>query len=103
MAIQNFTVEVQPDFIERQSKTRPLEALAEIIWNGLDADATQIDIRLSHNEFGLSAITVHDNGTGIPYDEAYEMFRRLGGSWKKRGGHTKVKNRMLHGSEGRGR
>ena len=103
MAIQKFTVEVQPDFIERQSKTRPIEALAEIIWNAVDADATQIDVQLSHNEFGLSSITVRDNGTGIPHDQAHAFFSRLGGSWKKRGGHTKGKHRMPHGSEGRGR
>jgi hypothetical protein len=100
MATKRFTVEVQPDFIERQSKTRPIEALAEIIWNGLDADATQIDVRLSHNQIGLTSVTVHDNGTGIQHTDAYEMFRRLGGSWKKRGGYTKIKNRILHGSEG---
>src|SRR5271165_6606376 len=61
MATERFTVEVQPDFIERQAKARPIDALAEIIWNGLDADATRVDVRLGHGEFGLSSITVTDN------------------------------------------
>jgi hypothetical protein len=103
MAIQLFTVEVQPDFIERQAKARPIDALAEIIWNGLDADAGTVDVRLTHNNFGLSGITVTDNGHGIPYADAPRLFTRLGGSWKHRGGFTKVKRRMLHGFEGRGR
>jgi predicted esterase YcpF (UPF0227 family) len=103
MATERFTVEVQPDFIERQAKARPIDALAEIIWNGLDADATAVDVRLGHSEFGLSSITVTDNGQGIPHAEASTLFTRLGGSWKQRGGFTKTKRRMLHGYEGRGR
>lgn len=103
MAMQRFTVEVQPDFIERQSKARPIDALAELIWNGLDADANRVDARLTHGEFGLSGITVGDDGHGIPHSEASRLFTRLGGSWKERGGLTKTKQRMLHGFEGRGR
>ena len=103
MALQSFTVEVQPDFIERQAKARPIDALAEIIWNGLDADAGRVDVRLSHGEFGLSGITVTDNGNGIPYADAPTLFTRLGGSWKQRGGFTTTRHRMLHGFEGRGR
>jgi hypothetical protein len=103
MAEQRLTVEVQPDFIERQSKARPIDALTEIIWNGLDADASRVDVRLSHTEFGLSGITVSDDGHGIPRAEASTVFTRLGGSWKERGGFTRAKGRMLHGFEGRGR
>jgi hypothetical protein len=103
MATEQFTVEVQPDFIERQAKARPIDALAEIIWNGLDADATTVSVRLRHGEFGLSSIAVTDNGHGIPRSEASTLFTRLGGSWKQRGGFTKTKRRMLHGYEGRGR
>jgi Histidine kinase-, DNA gyrase B-, and HSP90-like ATPase len=103
MPTERFTVEVQPDFIERQAKARPIDALAEIIWNGLDADATTVSVRLGHGQFGLSSIAVTDNGHGIPRSEASTLFTRLGGSWKQRGGFTKTKRRMLHGYEGRGR
>jgi hypothetical protein len=103
MTITRFPVEVQPDFIERQAKASPIAALAELIWNGLDADATCIDVRLTHGEFGLAEISVADNGHGIPFKDAPTLFSHLGGSWKKRGGHTKTKNRALHGFEGRGR
>jgi hypothetical protein len=86
MATLRFTVEVQPDFIERQAKARPIEALAWIIWNGLDADAVRVDLRLSHGEFGLSGIMVTNNGHGISHADAPTLFTRLGGSSKQRGG-----------------
>jgi hypothetical protein len=38
--MQEVNVEVRPDFLERQAKAQPVQALAELIWNGLDADAT---------------------------------------------------------------
>lgn len=103
MTQQSYTVEVQPDFLERQAKAKPVQAIAELVWNGLDADAARVDVELEYGELGMTKIVVRDNGLGIPYDEAPKLFTRLGGSWKKPGGHTKTKNRMLHGYEGRGR
>lgn len=99
----SYTVEVQPDFLQRQTKARPIRAVAELVWNGLDADATRVDVRLFRNELGMTKIVVRDNGHGIPYKDAPQFFTHLGGSWKKPGGKTKTKGRMLHGYEGRGR
>ena len=103
MTEHSYTVEVQPDFLERQSKANPVQAVAELIWNGLDADATRVDIRLQYGEFGMTKILIRDNGHGIPYQDAPQLFTRLGGSWKRPGGRTKTKGRTLHGYEGRGR
>ena len=103
MTDYSYTIEVQPDFLERQSKAKPVQAVAELIWNGLDADASRIDVRLKYNELGMTKIVVRDNGHGIPYEDASKLFTRLGGSWKKPGGRTKTKQRVLHGYEGRGR
>ena len=103
MTGHRYTVEVQADFLERQTKAKPVQAVAELIWNGLDADATRVDVRLEYGELGMTKIVVRDNGEGIPLEEAPTLFTRLGGSWKKPGGHTKTENRMLHGYEGRGR
>ena len=99
----SYTVEVQPDFLEKQSKAKPVHAVAELVWNGLDADASRVDVRLHRGELGMTKIVVRDNGHGIPYQDAPQFFKRLGGSWKKPGGKTKTKERMLHGYEGRGR
>lgn len=104
MSEHSYTVEVQPDFIERQAKAKPVQAVAELIWNGLDADATRVEVQLEYDELDtMTKIVVRDNGDGIPLEDAPNLFTLLGGSWKKPGGRTKTKNRMLHGYEGRGR
>ena len=103
MTEHSYTVEVQPDFLERQSKAQPVQAVAELIWNGLDADASRVDVRLEYGELRMTKIVVRDNGHGIPYQDAPKLFARLGGSWKKPGARTKTKERLLHGYEGRGR
>lgn len=47
-------------------KYKPLQALAEYVWNGFDARATRIDIEISETELkGTQFISVRDNGTGI--------------------------------------
>ena len=43
-------VEVQEDFVEKLAAARPAQALAELIWNGLDAEATRVT---------CTGITVH--------------------------------------------
>jgi hypothetical protein len=101
---QEYSVEVQSDFLERQTKAPPVVAVAELIWNSLDADATDITVDFENDKLGgISKIIVSDNGDGIPYAEAPTLFRNLGGSWKKTGAHTKRLKHMLHGQEGRGR
>lgn len=97
-----FSVEVQQDFLDRLTKARPLQAVAELIWNALDADATDVRVSLLQGEIGLEKITVRDNGTGIPRAKAPVLFGRLGGSWKTVGGRSEG-GRFLHGYEGRGR
>ena len=79
MTDRRYTVEVQPDFIKRQSGAKPISALAEMIWNGLDADPTKIDVQLSTGELGLRSIAIRDNGHGIPHSEAPGFFGRLAG------------------------
>lgn len=78
-----YPVEVQPDFLEKITRAKPPQALAELIWNSLDADARTVSVRFGYNDLGrISKIQVRDNGTGIAYDKAPELFKRLGGSWK---------------------
>lgn len=104
VAMTDYSVEVQADFLERQAKAQPIAAVAELIWNGLDADATKIAVDLENDHLGgLQRIIVTDNGHGIPYADAPTLFRNLGGSWKKHGARTKSLQRQLHGQEGRGR
>ncbi len=104
MPATEFAVEIQPDFLERQAKAQPVAAVAELIWNGLDADATRVDVELAQGPLGqLDRIVVSDNGNGIEYRDAPILFKNLGGSWKRKATTTKSEQRMLHGQEGRGR
>lgn len=99
-----YAVEVKADFIEKQARAHPIQALSELIWNCLDADATEVTVELEKDGLGgLSKIHVSDNGHGFTRAEAPDLFRSLGGSWKRLQGHTRGKRRLLHGQEGRGR
>jgi len=86
------------------SKTRPINAVAELVWNSLDADADKIKVKLFENEMGgLEKLTVTDNGHGLDYALAEQAFGNLGGSWKKKEQKTRGKKRFLHGRQGKGR
>jgi hypothetical protein len=104
MADHSYAVEVQTDFLEKITRATPVQALAEFIWNSLDADATKVEVFVDENALGvMSEVIVRDNGTGIEYAKAPEFFGRLGGSWKRPGATTKKDGRFLHGQDGRGR
>jgi len=80
-----------------------MASLAELVWNALDADADKVAIRFDRSQLdGLERIRVQDNGTGIPFADATELFGSLGGSWKKMTQRT-AKGRSLHGKSGKGR
>ncbi len=100
--VERVPVAVQSDFMQQQARTSPLHALAECIWNGLDADARLVEVEFDCNALGLERIIVRDDGTGMTRERAPELFRKLGGSWKHLRGRTET-GRELHGSEGRGR
>lgn len=104
MSVQEFPVEVKDDFLERQARAAPIQAISELIWNALDANAMAVSIEFDHDSLGgISKIRVRDNGHGMSHAEAREMFCSLGGSWKRQSRHTKTRQRMLHGQDGGGR
>lgn len=104
-AVEHVSVAVQDDFVERQTRAKPIPALAELIWNGLDGDASTIRIEFAYDDLagGLSKIVIYDDGEGFPRAEANALFGNLGGSWKRHTRLTRHAKRMIHGQEGRGR
>jgi len=95
-------VTAKRDFLESLTATRPLAALAELVWNGFDADANQVEVHLDLNDMGgLQTIRVRDYGYGIDYTKVETFFGSLGDSWKKEGGRRN--GRALHGKNGKGR
>lgn len=97
-------LEPQADFVERSIRTTPIKALAELIWNSLDADATEVEVVFEHSPLGaLDAIEVRDNGLGMTQEQALTGFKALGGSWKDIEKESRKHKRKLHGRQGRGR
>lgn len=102
--VKKIHVQVREDHLENLARTKPMNALAELIWNALDADATNVRVEFAENDLeGLEAIRVVDNGHGLEYDEAVIVFQNLGGSWKRDGARTASRKRVLHGKYGKGR
>ena len=102
---RDITVSVQSDHLTRLARrASPVRAVAELIWNSLDADADVVEVTLREGLLGtLDAIEVRDNGTGMEFQKALDYFGRLGGSWKRPRKTTPKNGRPLHGKLGRGR
>lgn len=95
---------VEQDHVESLAKVRnPIIAIEELIWNGLDADATQVDVSLDFNDLGgLVKIRVSDNGRGISRETGIQAFGHLGGSAKSNM-HLTPGGRIPQGKSGKGR
>lgn len=77
------------------------KAIAEYIWNGFDAKATQIDIRFSSNETGyIFNFSIADNGEGIRIETIDETFGYFLDSQKK---STFDNDGFIKGKKGKGR
>ena len=96
-------IEVAGDFLERLAAS-PTRGLAELIWNALDADATNVHATFQRNAIGgIETVSVVDDGHGMTHAQAVAAFGALGGSWKRLERRSKTLGRTLHGSAGRGR
>ncbi len=102
--MKTITVQVRDDHLETLAKTKPMTAIAELIWNALDAEAKEVKVLFEQNELeGLEAIHIVDDGNGLHYDDGVMVFQSLGGSWKRPNGRTHALHRELHGKYGKGR
>ncbi|WP_348655617.1 ATP-binding protein [uncultured Sulfitobacter sp.] len=103
MAESHYRVKVERDHLKKLATAKPIQALSELIWNALDADATRVSVEIESDDVSMRSVTVTDNGHGIPHSEVESQFGQLGGSWKRGGSTSKGKGRILHGKEGKGR
>lgn len=99
------TLKAKHDHLEKVSATRDyVKALAEFVWNALDADAKKVSVDLVRNALGgIETILICDDGTGITKARAAHDFESLGESWKLKRRRTPVLSRAVHGKEGKGR
>ena len=79
-------------------------ALAELIKNSYDADATEVTIKLTLNKDSpnKSSIEIIDNGHGMTFDEFKNFWMRIGTTHKKEK-QSKNLGRLMTGSKGVGR
>ncbi len=102
--MKNIEVQLSLDHLERiANASKPIDSIAELIWNGLDADANYVEVKITHDALdAIDSIEVVDDGIGISFEDASQAFKSLGGSLKrvKRKTHT---GRMIHGRQGKGR
>ena len=83
-------------------KYKPLQALAEYIWNGFDAHATRVDVIISRNELdGSDYISIIDNGDGIDREHLSQKFQPFFESEKIY--NPDVSHSAIHGKNGVGR
>lgn len=103
------TIQMKPgetELLRLRNQTNAVGALAELVWNSIDADATDIQVEWTENEMmGIETITVKDNGHGILWDEeaADHAFMTVGDSEKHTVAHQSPGGRILHGRFGKGR
>lgn len=80
------------------------ESIAEYIWNGFDAEATNVNISYEEDEFGsLRYISITDNGKGIPQDLLSVKFKPFHESEKALKKVDSKHHSLLHGKNGVGR
>jgi hypothetical protein len=99
---ETISVEVGEDHLAAFRRS-PKVGIAELIWNGLDADTTEVAVEYELNAFdGVETVIVRDNGTGMTPTDAAFGFRNFGNSWKRTASATRA-GRVMHGKLGRGR
>lgn len=98
-------VTVKGDHLEGLARpARSLGGIVEMIWNAVDAEASQVRVSLTQNELeGVASVEVADNGHGMTPTDAERDFETLGGSWKLHAERSKNGERLLHGRRGQGR
>lgn len=97
-------VQAQKDHIDSLCSSSAILAIAELVWNALDADAFDVKIDVMQNALGaIDGVRVADDGIGINALDIENLFGNLGGSWKRTTDKTRQTGRMLHGCKGRGR
>lgn len=79
---------------------KPHIALAELIKNSYDADATEVTIKFLPND---DLIEIYDIGHGMTYEEFQNFWMRIGTTHKREKKHSRNFGRTLSGSKGVGR
>jgi len=97
----------ETELLRLRNQTNAVGALAELVWNAIDADAKNIHVDWQENEMmGIESISVQDDGHGIAAEDddfSRHVFASLGDSQKHTLNHQSPEGRILHGRFGKGR
>lgn len=82
-----------------------LQSVAEYIWNGFDAGATRVDLKVERNELGgIERLSITDNGYGIDRQVLERKFTPFYESEKQIDPGSRVRmTSTMHGKNGIGR
>ena len=82
----------------------PAESVAEYIWNGYDADASEVKVLAEYNAMEkISQISISDNGCGIDFKTLDKKFKPFYESGKMIYNSEKDVHSLMHGKNGIGR
>lgn len=77
------------------------QAVAELIWNGFDAKATEVHIRFETNAIdSISQLVISDNGEGIDFESLQDTFGAFLDSRKRQ---VRQRSSYTRGRKGKGR
>lgn len=78
-------------------------AVAELVKNGYDADATNVDLIFSTGNGGQTSLEIYDNGSGMDIEQLEAGFMRLSTPNKVNSPHSEQYKRQKAGRKGIGR
>ena len=98
-------IDAKDDLILRLAhRDRPVEAIIELIWNSLDAEANNVTVVIERNAMdGVERVRVEDDGHGMAPEAIPSAFQNLGGSWKATAKLSPNIKRPMNGRNGQGR
>lgn len=76
------------------------KAICEYLWNGFDANASQLSIKYTKNAFNITSLEILDNGEGIDRSSLQETFGCFQDSQRL---HTYQWSSQVKGKKGKGR
>jgi hypothetical protein len=78
-------------------------ALAELVKNGYDADATEVRVGIVPDDAGAPRVTIQDDGVGMSLEDVHQYWMKIGTSNKLAAPVSRRYGRLKTGSKGIGR
>jgi hypothetical protein len=103
--MQRLHIDAKDDLVLRLAhRDNPVQAIIELIWNSLDAEAMNVKVVIERNSLeGVERVTVEDDGHGMAPEAIPSAFKHLGGSWKATAKISPTMRRRMNGANGQGR